>query len=116
LADRRLAAGDAAAALAALQVRLDPFAAASMLDGTRNPHLIELACHRALAPADAPRADEWLGRAHTALMAQAEAVTDHSPDAALHQGFLQNVPWHRAIVAAWARRDVADAAPAKSED
>ena len=37
-------------------------------------------------------------------MAQADAITRHSADHALRDGFLQNIPFHRDIVAAWAQR------------
>ena len=90
-------------ALHALQPLLDHLAAGGTLDGTEDPRLIELTVHQALARAGDPRAAEWLTRAHTALMAQAEAITRHSPDATLRQGFLHNIPHHREIVAAWAR-------------
>ena len=114
LARVALAAGDdgaAQAAMDALQPLLDHIATGGTLDGTESRRLIELTCHQVLASAGDPRADEWLVRAHGALMAQAEALSD----AGLRQGFLQNIPWHREIVAAWAKRDVAGAAPAKAE-
>ncbi len=101
LARVALAAGDTAAALAALQPLLDHVAAGGTLDGTDYPRQIELTCHHALARASDPRAADWLARAQVALMAQAEALTD----AMLRRGFLQNIPHHRAIVEAWARRD-----------
>lgn len=108
LARVALADGDAVAALAALQPVLDHAAAAGTLDETDWPRQIELTCYQALASAGDPRAADWLARAHTALMAQADALTD----ATLRQGFLQNVPFNREIVAAWAKRSVADKFPA----
>ena len=42
-------------------------------------------------------------------MAQAEALTDTT----LRQGFLKNIPHHRAILQAWARRDESSESPAK---
>jgi predicted ATPase/class 3 adenylate cyclase len=113
LARVALAAGDdgaAQAAMQALQPLLDHVAAGGTLDGTEVRRLIELTCHQVLARAGDPRADEWLVRAHGALMAQAEALSD----AALRQGFLQNIPWHREIVAAWAKRATAGGATAES--
>ena len=50
--------------------------------------------------------------AHSALMAQADAITDP----ALRQGFLQNIPHHHEIVAAWAQRDAAGLALTKPVD
>ena len=97
-----VAAEEAEGALHALQPLLDHVAAGGTLDGSEYPRLIELTCHQALASAGDPRAADWLSRAHTALMAQAEAITRHSPDATLRQGFLHNIPHHREIVAAWA--------------
>jgi class 3 adenylate cyclase/tetratricopeptide (TPR) repeat protein len=92
------------AALQALQPLLDHLAAGGTLDGTDYPRLIELTVHQALALAGDPRAAEWLARAHTALMAQADAISQHSPDPALRHGFLNHIPHNRAIVAAWAGR------------
>jgi tetratricopeptide (TPR) repeat protein len=104
-----MAAVAAEGALEALQPLLDHLAAGGTLDGTELPRLIELTVHQALAHAGDPRAADWLSRAHTALMAQADAITRHSPDATLRQGFLHNIPHHREIVAAWALRDTAAA-------
>jgi hypothetical protein len=44
-----------------------------------------------------PRAAEWLARAHDALQVQAATISD----AALRQSFLDHIPTHREIVAAW---------------
>ena len=102
-----LAEGDTAAALAALQPLLDHVAAGGTLDAAEDRRLIELTCHQALARAGDPAAADWLARAHTALMAQADAIgrdsSQHGADPALRQGFLSNIPHHREIVAAWAR-------------
>jgi predicted ATPase len=98
----------AQAALQALQPLLDHLAAGGTLDGTMDPRLIELTVHQALALAGDPRADEWLTRAHTALMAEADAISQHDSqhgaDPTLRHGFLHHIPHHRAIVAAWAGR------------
>ncbi|WP_349744054.1 ATP-binding protein [Roseateles cavernae] len=111
LARVALAEGDTAGALAALQPVLDHVAAGGSLDHI-DERQVELSCHQALARAGDPRADHWLVRAHGALMAQADAISRNSTDAALRQGFLQNIPHHREIVAAWAQRDVGSEAPA----
>lgn len=116
LARVALAEGDAAAAqaaLAALQPVLGLVASGGTLDGAEYPRQIELTCQQALARAGDPRAAAWLGRAHSALMAQADAISRSTTDSALRHGFLHHIPHHRAIVAAWAKRDVAGAAPAK---
>ena len=102
-----LAQGDTAAALAALQPLQHHAAAGGTLDSAEYPRLIELTCHQALARAGDPAAADRLARAHTALMAQADAISrdssQHNADPALRQGFLSNIPHHREIVAAWAR-------------
>ena len=97
LARVALAERDVAAALAALQPLLDHAAAGGTLAGTEHARQIELSAHLALAAAEDPRAAEWLDRAHGALMAQAGAISD----ATLRQSFLQNIPHHRELVAAW---------------
>ena len=99
LARVALAAGDAAAARAALQPLLDHVAAGGTLDGTSYPRQIELTCYQALDRSGDPRAADWLARAHAALLAQADTISD----ATLRQGFLHNLPHHREIVAAWAK-------------
>ncbi|MCU7369637.1 AAA family ATPase [Paucibacter sp. O1-1] len=111
LARVALAEGDTAGALAALQPVLDHVAAGGSLDHI-DERQVELSCHQALARAGDPRADHWLVRAHGALMAQADAISRNSTDTTLRQGFLQNIPHHREIVAAWAQRDVGSEAPA----
>jgi hypothetical protein len=103
LARVALAEGDTAVALAALQPLLDHVAEGGTLDGTEEPRSIELTGHPLLAPADDPRADDWLLRAHTALMTQAGAI-ERGGGAASRLSFLQNIPWHCEIVAAWSRR------------
>jgi class 3 adenylate cyclase/tetratricopeptide (TPR) repeat protein len=100
LARVALAESDTAAALAALQL-LEHLPTGGTLEGTDEPRQIELTCHQALARAGDPRAAEWLARAHTALMAQADAIGQSGGGAELLQGFLQNIPHHREIVALW---------------
>ena len=102
LARVALADRDTAAALAALQPLLGHVAAGGTLDGALFARLIELTCHQTLARAGDPAAADWLARAHTALMAQADAISRPSADPALRHGFLNNIPHHREIVAAWA--------------
>lgn len=102
LARVALAEGDTAAALVALQPMLDHLSTGGTLEGTDKPCQVELTCHQALARARDPRTAEWLARAHTALIAQADAIGQSSGGAAMRQGFLQNIPHHREIVALWA--------------
>jgi len=114
LARVALADGDITAARAALRPLLNHAAVGSTLDGTCEPRRIELTCHQVLVGAGDPRADDWLQRAHQALMARADAIGRSGGDAergisgaALRQGFLQNIPHHREIVAAWVRQQAA---------
>ena len=120
LAKVALAQGDIGGALRALRLLLSPAlagaeadaadepiesdepiaadAAASNFDRALVPRRIELTIHQVLAAAGDPRAAAWLQRAHRALMAQADAITD----AGLRQMFLTNIPYHREIGALWA--------------
>jgi class 3 adenylate cyclase/tetratricopeptide (TPR) repeat protein len=100
LAQVALAEGDPAAALSELRSVLEHVAAGGALDGTDDPRWIELTCYQTLTVAGGAGASDWLERAHSALMAQADALTDP----ALRHGLLQNIPHHREIVAAWAKR------------
>ncbi len=103
LARVALAQGDVAAALQALGplLALDAQAGAGgvTLEGTDLPRLIELTCHQVLAKAGDARAAGWLRRAHDAMQATADRITDPR----LRAGFLQNIPHHREILAAWTR-------------
>jgi tetratricopeptide (TPR) repeat protein len=100
LARLAIAQGDAASAIAALHPLLEHVARGGSLDGTYEARRIELTCHQALALAGDGRADDWLSRAHAALMAQGQVLTDP----ALRQGFLQHIPHHRGILSAWVAR------------
>jgi hypothetical protein len=71
------------------------------LKGVEFVRVVEWTTHRVLASAGDPRADDWLARAHASLQLQAATIAD----AALRRGFLDTVPVHRRIVAAWAARD-----------
>jgi tetratricopeptide (TPR) repeat protein len=115
LAQVALAAGNDAAlqdALRALQPVLDAVAGGDQLEGTDDARQIELTCHQALSRASDPGANAWLARAHGALMAQADEITDP----AVRQGFLRNIPCHRDIVAAWVEPEAARVAPTEPMD
>ena len=60
--------------------------------------LIRLTCYQVLQRAGDSRAAEVLAGAHVGLQSRAATITD----TALCHGFLNNIPEHRAIVAAWA--------------
>ena len=105
LARVALAQGNGRAAMQALESLLALGAKTSADDdplrGAETPRLIEWTCHRVLRSANDPRAAEWLVRAHAALQAQEAAISD----AELRTGFIDNIPFHREIAAAWATRD-----------
>jgi class 3 adenylate cyclase/tetratricopeptide (TPR) repeat protein len=100
LARAALARGDTVAALQHAQEIVAHLAGGGSLEGTHEPRRIELTCHRVLAAAGDPGADALLEAAHRALQAAAASITDNG----LRQGFLDNTPEHREIIAAWAAR------------
>lgn len=63
-----------------------------------NPRRLALICHRVLSSAGDPRAGAWLQRTHAELLTVAATISDEG----LRDGFLNNIPDHRAILAAWA--------------
>jgi class 3 adenylate cyclase len=79
----------------------DANANAVNFDGAEWPRLIELTVHRVYAAEGDPKAAAWLQRAHRALLAQADAISD----AGLRQMFLANIPQHRDILALWAAQE-----------
>jgi class 3 adenylate cyclase/tetratricopeptide (TPR) repeat protein len=92
LAKLLLAQGDISGAMQALHPLLSSDA---RFTGAEWPRKIELAIHQVLAAASDPRAAQWLHSAHSALMAQADAISD----VALRDMFLTHIPHHRDIVA-----------------
>lgn len=106
-----LVRGDLAAALEQVQRVLDREAARGVAHEGARPLQVDLFCHRALSIAGDPRADHWLERAHARLMATAATLADET----LRQGFLDNIPEHRAIRAAWALRQPRLAGPMPPE-
>ena len=100
LARVALAEGHVDEALELVQPLLQHMQAGGRFDGTEEPLRLPLTCFQVLSAARDPRADEVLRQAYEAL--QAKALRISQPQA--RQGFLQNVPHHRAIVAAWQGR------------
>ena len=98
LARLALADGDLAGALRHVQSALDRAAANGYAHDAEHPHQVNLVCHLVLSSAADPRADAWLQRAHGQLLTVAATISD----ASLREGFLNNIPEHRAILAAWA--------------
>ena len=101
LARLALADGDLAGALRHVQSVLDRAAASGYAHDAEHPHQVSLVCHLVLSSAADPRADAWLQRAHGQLLTVAATISD----ASLREGFLNNIPEHRAILAAWALHD-----------
>jgi len=98
LARVALAQGGVAAALVHVESLLTHLAGGGTLAGTYSPLLIQLSCHHVLVRAGDPRAAELLDTAHSELQSRAAAITD----ATLRHSFLDNIPEHREIIAAWA--------------
>ena len=98
LARLALADGDLAGALCQVQQVLDRAVASGYAHAAEHPHQVDLICHLVLSSAGDPRADAWLQRAHGHLRTVAATISD----ASLRDGFLNNIPDHRAILAAWA--------------
>ena len=105
LARVALAGGELEQAQAHVAEIVAHFDAGGSVDGTEDPLWIYFTCHQVMAAAGAPRALEFLTRAHTLLMQRAEPLGDTEREA-----FLGNVPSHRAIIAAWAAAQSAPAA------
>jgi class 3 adenylate cyclase/tetratricopeptide (TPR) repeat protein len=111
LARVALADGQLHEALQLVQPLLDHLQAGGRFEGTEEPLRLPLTCYQVLAAAGDPRADKVLRQAHDDLQAKAARISD--PQA--RQGFLQQVPHHRAILALWQGRRRADSSFAASE-
>ena len=93
-----LALGDVAGAMGCAEALLAHLDGGGTLDLALQAREIELTCHQVLLRAGDSRAAAVLARAHDELQSRAATITDD----ALRQGFLNNVPAHREILAAWA--------------
>src|SRR5262249_30883133 len=71
-----------------------------MLEGVEEPILIYLTCFYILQATRDPRAAGILEQAYRALQTQAASI----PDEPTRRSFLENVPYHREIIAIWAAR------------
>ena len=96
LARTALARGVPPLSLAPVQQLIDHLAAGGTLQGT-DSRLIRLTCHLVLARDGDARAVAMLAGAHAELLERAAGITDVS----LRVNFMNNVPEHRDIVAAW---------------
>ena len=97
LAAVALARGQTARALDQVETILAQRAAGLSLEGTEEPARIQLICHQVLVAADDGRADAVLREACEALLSRAQRITDP----ARRRTFLQAVPYHRELLAAW---------------
>lgn len=100
LAQVALATDDIIAALAhvsAILVHLER----STLAGTDEPLRVYYTCYQILRAAGDSRADDMIETAYRMLMAQASTIGDM----AQRRSFLEHVPYHRAIMAAWSEQE-----------
>ena len=97
-----LARGDVGGALARVNRLLTDMASGASLAGTDTLE-VRLTCHQVLVRAADARAADVLAIAHAELQARAATITDP----ALQHSFMNGVPVHRQIIAAWARARVA---------
>ncbi len=96
LARALLGLGEVSAAQREVELLLSHLGRPPALEGSRAPLLIRLTCYQVLTRAQDPRAPVLLQGAHAALQALAASLCD--PE--LRHSFLQNIPEHRAILAA----------------
>jgi predicted ATPase/class 3 adenylate cyclase len=99
LARVALAAGDITLALQHAELLLAHMAEGGNFDGTEEPLLLPLTCWQVLHAAADARAAAVLDAAMAELQAQAERIQD----AQARRAFLEVVPHHREIAAAWQR-------------
>lgn len=97
LARVALAAGEPAEALLHVEAIMAHLAAGHSLGDTLDPFLIELTCYEVLAAAGDARAAAWLAAAHSRLQERAAKLSEDTS----RSMFLNSVPHHRALVAAW---------------
>ena|GEM_PF-86216 len=98
LARVHLEQGDLAAARQVMQ-EVFAFVQANSLRGANHPLQIWLTCYQVLAADHDARAEEMLRTAFEQLRARAARIADP----ATRRAFLENTPWHREIIQAWAQ-------------
>lgn len=96
LARVALAEGDLRDALAHVDAILAALEAGS-LDGAAEPFLVDLTCYQTLRAAGDPRAAAVLEAAHARLQQGLGSIADEAG----RRMFLENVPAHRELAAAW---------------
>lgn len=97
LARVALAQGDLSVALREVELLMAHVVDGGTFDGTEEPMLLPLTCWRVLHAAGDVRAAPVLAAAMDELQAQAARIVD----AQARHAFLEKVPHHREIVAAW---------------
>ena len=97
LASLSLQQGDLGDALAHIDILLTQQATGVALDGVEEPLRLQLSCHQVLAAAGDARAPAVLAAAHQALMQRADGIANPQR----RHTYLNAVPFHRDIVAAW---------------
>jgi tetratricopeptide (TPR) repeat protein len=109
LARVALAQGRLDEAMAHVEPLLAHVAAGGTFDGTEEPLVLPLTCYRVLRAVGDPRADGTLATAVAELQAQAARIGDLRA----RRRFLERVPHHRELMAAWERcqDSAAEAAP-----
>jgi predicted ATPase/class 3 adenylate cyclase len=100
MARAALAQGGLSAAQGYVEEIVTYLAQGGTLQGTWEPLRIYVTCFQVLQASGDPRAEEILSDAFELLQEQAARI----PNEAERSRFLQNVPWHRAIVTAWEAR------------
>ncbi len=106
LARVALAQGRIDEALGHAEALLAHTAGGGTFDGTEEPLLLPLTCYRVLSAAGDARAEAVLADAVAALQAQAARIGD----ARSRRSFVEEVPHHRELMDAWARRPAAPTA------
>lgn len=97
-----LAQDDHAGARAEVEKILDHLSGGGDLHGTEEPFRIRLSCYEVLDRIGDERAQRTLTDVYSFLQAQAAQI----PDVNARKKFLNDVPHHRKIVAAWNQRSV----------
>jgi predicted ATPase len=100
LARAWLTQGDLTAAMIHAEEITAFLADGGSLEGTWEPLRIRLSCFRVLQAAQDPRAPAMLEGAYHILQARAAKI----PSEADRRIFVENIPWHREILAAWQDR------------
>jgi class 3 adenylate cyclase/tetratricopeptide (TPR) repeat protein len=88
--------GDTDQALAHVNEILGHIEARPALEGTTAPLLIYLTCYQVLRACDDPRAGPLLEAGYQLLHERASQM-----DEGMRRSYLENVPYHRSLVAAW---------------